>query len=452
MSYVRVPPDSTGKKVYTKEQVVGLETVQAQGVHLADSEFPENLQAIDVRGSASVRFAEGQPIMAGFGSLKVSQQRALGAYESSQDSYDDLFLIETAVGAESIYEPISSSHVLRTTGSAGSKVMRMTKRYHYYLPGTSNYINMTNACSDLGKVGNIRRWGAFDDNDGLFFELNGTELNVVIRSSVTGSVVESKVARANWNNDLADGNGLSNYVLDITKVNIWWMDYQWLGAGRVCFGLVEPDGSRLTLHTFKNAGQLPLPYMRTGTLPLRTENENIANTGSGSELRELCMAMYTEGDFEDYTFWRLSDMEVSNVTVSGVNQHVLSVRSKPTINGKHNAIQAYPETLNVYTTQPVSLTIWQNVVLTGESWDLISEGSLEGNFSGTMDTSTALKFTTIYFDAGVTRFDISKMFEINDEGIMAIPNGTSEVWGFSVSNLSLTDATFSLSMAHKELW
>jgi len=70
MSFVQVPPDSTGKKVYTKQATIGADTVQVQGMHLADSTNPEQLLSVDSRGAAAVRFAEGQPIMGSLGALK----------------------------------------------------------------------------------------------------------------------------------------------------------------------------------------------------------------------------------------------------------------------------------------------------------------------------------------------------------------------------------------------
>lgn len=451
MSFVRVPPDSTGKKVYTVEQTVGADTVQTQVIHVADKKYPEQFQAIDKRGSASVRFAEGQPILSGFGSLKTTNQRALGVYESSADSYDDLFTIEEVSGGLSTYVHTESSQVLSVTGASGSRVTRTTNRYHYYLPGSSNFINMTIACGDVGKVGNKRRWGAFDDKDGVFFELDGTTLYAVIRSSTTGSIVDTRVAQANWNTDTVDGTGWSGHNLDITKINVWWIDYQWLGAGRVRFGIFEPNGARLVCHEFQNAGSFPIPYMRSGTLPLRTENLNTAATGSSSEMREVCMAIYTEGTFEDYTFWRNADLEVFNKAVSSTDVPLMSVRSKTTINGDHNPIQSYPESLTIYTTQPVMITLSQGTTLTGGTWSLVGAGSLDADTAATVATG-GRRFNTWYLDAGSHNIDMTPFFEVNDEAIQCQASGTAEIWTFTAKRLTASDATVSLNLGYRELW
>lgn len=450
MSYVQVPPDGAGKKVYSKTQTVGADQVETQVLHIADGSNPTQLLAVDNLGAASVRFAEGQPILAGFGGLKTANERAIGVYESSLDNYSTLFSTEVATGGSVDYVSTESSEILSVTGTIGSSAKITTNRYHYYLPGSANVVKMTSSCGDTGKAGNTRRWGAFDDNDGIFFELQGTTKNVVIRSSTTGSVVETKVAQSTWNSDKLDGTGASGITLDITKVQVWWMDYQWLGAGRVRFGIIADTGARITCHVFENAGANTLPYMRTGTLPLRLENVNTGAAGSSSELRSVCAAVYTEGTYDDYTFWRYADVEATKSAVD-TEVSVVSIRAKATINSKHNSVLIYPETLNVYTDQPISLTLWQDTAVTGGTWNnLASAGDV--NYTGTVVTTAAQKFKTLFFGAGATSVDLDKFFEKNDEGVQVKADGVPEVWSITVKKLGATNANVSVNLGYKELW
>jgi hypothetical protein len=449
-SYVRVPPDSTGKKVFSKEHVIGADTVQTQVIHVADSTDPTQALAINATGAASVTFAEGQPTMSGFGSLKTSSERVLGVYESSLDTYEALFSTVTANGGVSNYTPSESSQVLLVNSTSGSRSMIMTNRYHYYTPGTSSLFKMTVSCGDAGKVGNIRRWGAFDQNDGIFFELYETTVNVVIRSSTSGSVVENRVAQSAWNHDKLNGTGLSSHTLNITGINVFWMDYQWLGAGRVRFGIYTPDGSRVVCHQFENAGLNSLPYMRTGTLPAALENVNTASTGASSELRSVCIGVYTEGTYEDYAFWRFSDVD-RNITGVTTNTVAFSIRTLSTFNGKHNHVVVYPETLNVWCDQPVAVTMWQATSVTGGTWDALAS-TCEVNYTGTVDTTGSQKFKTLYFNTGAEAFDLDKFFEKNDEGILTSATGVPEVWSFLVTKLTAASTNASLNLGYKELW
>lgn len=453
--FIQVPPDGAGKKIstHTFTNDDG-DLVHVQNVHIVDhADDHDNVLSIDTRGAASVRFSEGQPTLSGFGSLNVSTQHALGVYESSSGSYDELYSIVTANGGTSTYDDDSHGMLLTTTGAAGSHVKRTTNRYHYYLPGSSNIVLMTIAAGDTGKVNNVRRWGAFDDNDGVFYELNGTTLYAVVRSSASGSVVETRIPRNLWNGDPLDGTGISGYNLNLTNINIYWIDYQWLGAGRVRFGVFAPDGSRWAAHVVENAGAHPIPYMRTGTLPLRTENINTGVTGSPSMLRESCLAIYTEGTYEDFTFWRHSDVDVTGVTVTDTNTLLCALQSKlmPTGLNHHNSAIAYPETLNVYCDQPFRLDIYQGVTISGASWTMAGASSIEGSLVGTVSDLNE-PFKTFFFPPGVTVIDMTPFFEVNDEGIQVNADETTEVWAFMGRRLGPTNSTVTLNLGYRELW
>lgn len=451
MSFVQLPPDGSGKRVYTKSHTIsGMPTVEAQVSHLVDGNNPTQLLAINSNGAAAVTFAEGQPTMSGFGSLKTSTERVLGVYESSLDTYEALFSTILSNGGASTYTPSESSQVLSVTGAAGSRAMLITNRYHYSTPGTSSVFKLTIATGDSGKVGNIRRWGAFDDNDGIFFELNGTTLEAVIRNSTSGSIVETRIPQASWNGDKVDGTGLSQYNIPVVGVNQYWLDYQDVGAGRVRFGVYTPDGSRIVCHQVMNAGAGSLPFMRTGTLPAALENINTGTTGSTSELRSVSIGVYTEGTHEDYAFWRFADVDAS---ISGVTTDTLafSIRTLSTYNGKHNHVVVFPETLNVWCDEPVSVTMWQNTEVTGGTWEPLAS-TCEVNYAGTVSTTNSQRFKTLYFGAGAKSFDLDQYFEKNDEGILTSATGTPEVWSILVSKLTTNVTNASLNLGYKELW
>lgn len=454
-SFVQVPPDGAGKKLSTHEYVdVNGDLVHVQVMHISDHANHTNTLAIDDRGSASVRFSEGQPILSGFGALKVSNQRALGVYESTAGSYDDLFSITLENGGTNVYDDVSHGILLGVTGAAGSRCLRMTNRYHYYLPGSANSVVMTISCGDTGKVGNTRRWGAFDEQDGMFFALIDTTPAVVIRSSTSGSIVENVVTQANWNKDKLNGTGGSGITLDVTKINVWWLDYQWLGAGRVRFGIYAPDGSRIVCHQFENAGQNALPFTRTGTLPLATENINTAVTGSSSELRESCMAIYTEGTYDDWTYWRSADVNAESVVVGSTETTVVAFRAKaliPTLN-HHNTVNIFPETLNIHCDQPFRLNLYKHVETSGGTWGNTGASSLIETSLNTTITPTKPVFKTWFFPAGTHCVDISQFFEVNDEGIIPNSDGTLEPWAFTAKRLGTTNATVTLNMGCKEHW
>lgn len=451
-SYIQVPPDSTGKKLHAVQHTVDAQAVQVPVHHIASGDNPAYRQKIDARGASQVRFTEGQGILSSYGSLKIESERQLGVYESSLDTYDDLFSIETANGGASTYDPVKSSTVLSVNTTSGSSVKRTTNRYHYYLAGSSNLVRQSIACGDSGKAGNKRRWGAYDNDDGIFFELNGTEVRVVIRSSTSGSIVETPIPRSLWTDKL-DGTGTSGFTLDVTKVNSYWADYTFSGAGRVRFGVYEPDGARLVAYTIETGNASPFPSIRTGTLPLTTEVLNVSATGSSSELREVAMSVSTEGNPNDYTFWRSADMEVYGVTTT-TDTHLISLQSISTINGRHNSVQAYPEVLSVIATGgAVAISMWQTTGLTSPSWTVgTGDTSILGSTAGTLSTVGARKFATFFVAEGVANIDLTPYFEVNDEGVMCQADGTAELWSFTATKLTGTTVTTGMNLAYRELW
>jgi hypothetical protein len=150
---------------------------------------------------------------------------------------------------------------------------------------------MTIVLSDSGKAGNLRQWGYMDDSDGLFFELNGQTLNVVVRNSTSGTVQETRIPQSQWSSNRVNGEGgtfnINNAILDVTKDNIYWIDFQWLGAGRVRFG-VYINGLKIVCHEVQNTNKSPRPYMRSGSLPIRYRCENTGVTSGVSSITAFC--------------------------------------------------------------------------------------------------------------------------------------------------------------------
>jgi hypothetical protein len=136
--------------------------------------------------------------------------------------------------------------------------------------------------------------GYFNAQNGVFFQRNGSILNMVLRSYVTGSVVDTVVAQSAWNGDKLNGTGVSGKTIDVTKGNIFWMDMQFLGMGRVRCGFVI-GGVSVICHTFDNANVNTGVFMSTGCLPVRYE---VLNTGIASgtlTMDTVCSTVISNG-------------------------------------------------------------------------------------------------------------------------------------------------------------
>jgi hypothetical protein len=450
-SYVQVPPDSTGKKLHALQHTVDATPVQVQAYHLVDHEDAGLGQKVDVRGQAYVRFAEGSPSMDAFGNLRIGEATALGTYDYAHGDSADLFQDLTVTGGSVTHNPASADTTLAVTSANNASISRTTVRYHHYQPGVSNLIIQTLVHGDVGKVGNRRRWGYFDANDGLFWELDGTTLYCVIRSSVSGSVVDTRVAQSVWNVDQLDGigdpNNISNMNLDITKANFYFIDYAWLGVGEVRFGVLGPGGERNVCHVFQNPNANIRAYMRSGCMPLRWENTNSGSPVSGSEMRIICSAVYAQSKIE-YTYWRFSDISnTTGVTLTDATPTpILSMRVRP---GQH--VGVYPEAINALVTGgDISLSIVDDGVLTGGTW--VNAGSVAEKNIGATAITGGDEFYAHWVSAGTHHIELAEYYETNDEGYHRLPDDSdSYVFTLVATKLSGTSVNVKASLNYREL-
>ena len=176
----------------------------------------------------------------------------------------------------------------------GGSVFRETLKTFVYQPGKSllvlNSFKMNTPTANLQQ-----RVGYFGEDNGIFFEADGTTLNMVIRSSSSGSLVENRIAQSNWNGDKLDGTGTSGITLNPALVQIFWTDVEWLGVGSVRVGFVI-NGQFIVCHTFNHANQSgnTTTYMTTACLPIRYE---ITSTGAIGTMLQICSTVISEGGY-----------------------------------------------------------------------------------------------------------------------------------------------------------
>jgi hypothetical protein len=231
-----------------------------------------------------------------FGRTRISDPETL--FDSSFE-YDlqPLFWDTSLSGGGDITHD-SDKHVASMTvsGTTAGTAILQTFAYHPYQKGKSQRCIPTFVLGARAS-GVTRRVGYFDASDGVFFEQTNAGLFLVLRSSTSGGVVNTRVAQADWNQDTFNGNGESEISLDETRRQILDIDIEWLGVGRVRYGF-NVDGKTVYAHYVNNANAgLAAPYMRSGTLPIRYEIVN-DGTGVASELIAVCAAVFSEGGFE----------------------------------------------------------------------------------------------------------------------------------------------------------
>ena len=91
---------------------------------------------------------------------------------------------------------------------------------------------------------------------------------------IISETVDTKYPQSTWNIDKCDGTGPSGYNIDLTKMQMFYMDYSWYGAGFIRWGFRGPDGNVFYCHKVINNNVNTEAYMRSGNLPARYESES----------------------------------------------------------------------------------------------------------------------------------------------------------------------------------
>lgn len=86
--------------------------------------------------------------------------------------------------------------------------------------------------------------------------------------------IELRIPQSSWNIDKCDGTGPSGYNIDLSRMQMFYIDYSWYGAGFIRWGLRGPDGDVIYCHKLPNNNVNTEAYMRSGNLPARYESES----------------------------------------------------------------------------------------------------------------------------------------------------------------------------------
>lgn len=276
-----------------------------------------------------VRYDDSANIDA-FSRLRVSDPATLFVTQSQYDA--DPLQMETGAtgtGIAGVHSANTRMVALSCTAGTGTAFIQ-SYEYIPYQPGKSQLIAMTGLL-DTGVAGAVVDIGAFDAANGIFLRQNGASgLQLVRRTSTSGSVVNNTVAQASWNVDPMDGTGPSGVTLDVTKVFILFIDAQFLGMGRVRVGF-DVDGVLCYVHEFRNANVLAVPYVQTLSLPVQMLVTATA-TASSKTAYFKCAAVSSEGGLSEDVEYVFSTPETTVTAGSGTNTHIAGIRPRTTFN------------------------------------------------------------------------------------------------------------------------
>lgn len=263
-----------------------------------------------------------------FGRSKVANPQTLLDSQNVYKENEKFYTVTSGSGA-TVFDANASLVDMSVTDASGDEVIKETKRVFPYQPGKALEILCTFTL-DEPKTNLRQRVGFFTTENGIFLEQADDTVYLVLRSKSTGSVVENRVAQADWNTDKLDGTGSSGITLDLTKSQIFFIDIEWLGVGTVRCGFII-DGVFVFAHKFHHANSITGTYMTTACLPVRYEITNTGATSGASTLKQICTSVISSGGYIPSGINHVIDRNLTYYTMSsaGTYYHIASIKLDP---------------------------------------------------------------------------------------------------------------------------
>ena len=130
-----------------------------------------------------------------------------------------------------------------------------------------------------------------------------------------------------WNIDKCDGTGASKFNLDLTKMQMFYADYTWYGAGAIRFGFKNNRGEVTYCHRIPNNNINTEAYMRSGNLPARYETNTLSPWSFLTS--SIAASGTTTFTVNDATGWPTSGTVIiaAAANTAGAIEHITYTRS-----------------------------------------------------------------------------------------------------------------------------
>jgi hypothetical protein len=241
----------------------------------------------------SIKYSDSANLDA-FGRLRTSNVTSLLEYKHTHDKLPLIVSEVTAGTATSVYDFVNSQ-VIMSVATNDDLVIRQSKSRGIYQPGKSQIFEASFGNFQL-ETDVVKRVGYFTTTtgtpynslfDGFFLESNGQTNEISFQLWKSGTTIVSATTNTWLTTDYNPIN------IDWTKVQLMQVDFQWLGVGRVRFGLVF-DGIYREFVANTATNSLTTVYMKYPNQPVRYEVRSLGVGATGS-FNMICAQVSLEG-------------------------------------------------------------------------------------------------------------------------------------------------------------
>ena len=284
--------------------------------------------------------------------------------------------------------------------SGSGYYISQSRNYCIYQPGKS-LLFMASGVLYPGQNDYTTRIGYFDNDtttiplgptlivrNGLYFEHDNGLYYLCIKNDTVTRFVQD-----DWNIDKMDGTGPSGLDLDFSKTQLFVIDMEWLGVGRIRFGFYG-YGKIQYCHQVTNINTLTQPYTNSINLPIcYTIHGDSGNPCSG--FTQICSTVISEGGYNPLGRpFTISTGSSAISIAANVEEPILFLRGNININNPNYYHQnIIPTSLSMICSATNDLILYKLVLFlagtytgTQISWSNVNSNYSVSQYSGNLSS------------------------------------------------------------------
>ena len=339
-----------------------------------------------------------------------------------------------------------------TAAAAGTETANLTLNgtsYSITLSVANTITNATTIANTLINLGTVP-WSIEQEGANVYFLSNSLgnlsgQFSYTSSGSSTGTVVERQSGnattnywtyQANWNQDKLDGSGASGMTLDHSKLNVFQINYRWLGSGKILFS-IEDDvtGDIIPFHSIHYTNRHSEPHLMNPSFRLGYVAANLSGLGSNSAVGGASAMAGIEGLSPTITYTTGKGSGTKTNLGSDSLHHLMSVRNIAIHAGKINLrnIELRKLSLSYAGNSPAEIFLGLNIPLsrTGRiQYYEIDYNSIAYFSRDVYQTDTQRWLATFAVDQGSTQIDLQ------DLNVILPPNSIISIFIRSSQSIS----------------
>lgn len=268
-----------------------------------------------------------------------------GSFEYTVDNTD--LNKNTPINGGTITQGLGMA-VVSTSTTTSSSAMLTSKQHARYKSGLGGVLRFSTLYT-TPVASTVQYLGLFDEKgssatfkngyivgyDGTTFGYHRFQNDAKITTSI-----------ANWDDPL-DGGGASGATIDQTKLNVFFIQYQYLGAGAIKIWFEKPNGDVVLVHTDKYAGSSTEPSTHNPNFFFGMYVDNLATT-SDLIIKSSSYSYFVEGKTSLIELHQPQNSSgIQEKTTVTTEVAIFTIRNKSIYQSKTNFIDIILEHISV---------------------------------------------------------------------------------------------------------